>query len=91
MPSGNSLWFSQQWIMEDRTFANLDLSNDAQSYITSFETLAQMALLHCASAMVPSLDVFAYASSHGAIILVPRSILCAFLRKSLLYSVHVLP
>ena len=52
MPSGNSLWFSQQWIMEDMAFTNLGLSNDAQAYIASFETLAQIALLHCASTMV---------------------------------------
>ena len=53
MPSGNTLWFSQQRTMGDMNFAGLDLSNDADSYIASFETLAQIALLHCASAMVP--------------------------------------
>ena len=53
MPSGNLLWFSQSWVMADMQFTKLELSDDAQSYIASFETLAQIALLHCASAMIP--------------------------------------
>ena len=53
MPSGNLLWFSQSWVMADLHFTNLGLSDDAQAYIASFETLAQIALLHCASAMIP--------------------------------------
>ncbi|CAE7800522.1 unnamed protein product, partial [Symbiodinium sp. CCMP2456] len=39
--------------MADFDFTKLDLSNDAQAYIASFETLTRIALLHCASAMVP--------------------------------------
>jgi len=53
LPSGYNLWFSQSWVMSDFSFAGLDLSNDAQSYIASWETLAQIALLHCVSAAVP--------------------------------------
>ncbi|CAE7041517.1 unnamed protein product, partial [Symbiodinium sp. CCMP2456] len=53
LPSGHNLWFSQSWVMSDSSFAGLDLSNDAQSYIASWETLAQIALLHCVSAAVP--------------------------------------
>ncbi|CAE7223931.1 unnamed protein product, partial [Symbiodinium sp. CCMP2456] len=53
LPSGHNLWFSQHWVMADFSFAGLDLSNDAQSYIASWETLAQIALLHCVSAAVP--------------------------------------
>ena len=36
--------------MPDFSFAGLDLSNEAHSYIASCETLAQIAFLHCVSA-----------------------------------------
>ena len=38
--------------MRDLSFTGIELSDKSQSYIASFETLAQIALLHCMTAAV---------------------------------------
>ena len=53
IPSKGFLWFSEKWSVRDLSFTGLELSDKAQSYIASFEALAQIALLHVLTAALP--------------------------------------
>ena len=53
IPSKGYLWFSERWSTRDLSFTGLQLSDKSQSYIASFETLAQITLLHCMTAALP--------------------------------------
>ena len=53
IPSKGFLWFSEKWSVQDLSFTGLELSDKAQSYIASFEALAQIALLHVLTAALP--------------------------------------
>ena len=52
-PSKGFLSFSEKWSVRDLSFTGLELSDKAQSYIASFEALAQIALLHVLTAALP--------------------------------------
>ncbi|CAE7153437.1 unnamed protein product, partial [Symbiodinium necroappetens] len=85
MPSGNLLWFSQSWVMADLQFTKLDLSDDAQAYIASFETLAQIALLHCA---IKSWCDNAGAESVSNKLYTRKYPLCIFAQRLALFSAY---
>ena len=48
------IWFSESFEVADFAFANLTLSSSASDDISCYECLAQIALLHCASAVTSS-------------------------------------
>ena len=52
--NGTTIWFSECFTLRDFAFANLDLRAPANKEITSFETLAQLALVWALHQHVPS-------------------------------------
>ena len=53
LTTGRIWWFSESFKLCDLNCAGLELLDTAQSYIASFEALAQIALLHCTAALFP--------------------------------------
>ncbi|CAJ1356963.1 unnamed protein product [Effrenium voratum] len=52
--NGKVLWFSELFHPEDFTVLGISMSSDAQKDISSYETFAQMGLLHVAASKAPN-------------------------------------